>query len=292
MGAPMPLLRRSATPHLARLRFAALAAAALLLITAIVVASLAVRNGSQTAGTVVPVHLAIKPEAIASRVVADQREVVASYDRTEPASPPAPEPADPNRTWNERTAAAVGKFVLQYGLEGETFDKPQFLDAIRYKAAQWGDATLAADYAEGLALATEKTLTDPGLISLFETPTAKPGAVPGTGKEGDAAAQQPAGRLYRGSPANVVNGLIETYAQQFFDKAEKRSGEQARAELETTIAKATGMTQIYLAASAFSAGLMLVFIAIALAIEQRLRALGGVERPDGSQTEADGPTHP
>jgi hypothetical protein len=248
-----------------------MAGAALLLVAALVLAGLAGRNWQQPAATAMPVRSVVAPEVIANRVVEDHIQVVASFEKLQPDAVAATEPADPNLVWNERTAAAVGHFVAKYGLEGETFNKPQLLRAIRARAAQWGDAALAADFAQGLAIATEQTLTDPRLLKLFATSAAISAAASGSSNAAAASAQQAPRRLYQGSPAHVVNDLVETYALQFAATLEKQPGERAKKAFDAATARASTMTQIVLAVSALSACLMLVCIAIVLRLAQAMK---------------------
>ena len=170
-------------------------------------------------------------------------------------------------------------------LGAETIDKASVLEVTRAKSQQYRDATVAADFAQGLAITMGKALADPKVIQLVELPTvpAKPVAAastpaPGTEEVMESSLEQPVARPFKESPIGIVNDVLGTYVRLFAEKIEKKAQEKAQAELDEVTRKATAMTQIYIAGAAFGAFLLLVFISIVVKIERNLRALTPVAR--------------
>ena len=281
----MSVLKRVEEAYLEVLRFIIIAAASLLLIGAMVVAGLAANNWSQHGPSGEQATAPITPEDVTNKVIAAKADAPASTEKPVLDAAKAKAQVDPNEPLHERTATAIVNFVTKYGKGAETIDKPSVLEVTREKSQQYRDATVSADFAQGLAITMEKALSDPKVIQLVELPTvpAKPAAAastpaPGTEEVIESSLEQPVARPFKESPIGIVNDVLGTYVRLFAEKIEKKAQEKAQAELDEVTRKATAMTQIYIAGAAFGAFLLLVFISIVVKIERNLRALTPVGR--------------
>ncbi len=280
----MSVLKRVEEAYLEVLRFIIIAAASLLLLGAIVVAGLAASNWSSHGDTGESANVPIKPEDVTSKVVANKADATPAKETPALDAASSTKKVDPNQAFHERTAVAIFNFVTKYGKGVETIDKPSVLDVARAKSAQYSDAAVAAEFAQGLAVTMEKALADPKVIKLVELapPAAKPAATAsapaaaaGT-EEVIEGADQPVARPFKESPIGIVNDVLGTYMHLFAEKVDKKAQEKAQAEIDEAARKATALTQFYFAAGAFGAFLMLVFISIVVKIERNLRALGPI----------------
>jgi hypothetical protein len=281
----MSVLKRVEEAYLEVLRFIIIAAASLLLIGAVVVAGLAASNWSQHAGSEEQASAPITPEDVTNKVVAAKSDAAPATGKPVLAESTIKAQVDPNQPFHERTATAIVNFVTKYGKGVETLDKASVLEVTHSKTQLYNDAAVAADFAQGLAITMEKSLTDPKIIKLVELPpvpvATKPAtsaSMPSTETEEviEGAVEQPVTRPFKESPIGIVNEVLKTYERLFAEKTERKAQEKAQAELDEVTRKATAMTQIYIAGGAFGAFLMLVFISIVVKIERNLRVLGPV----------------
>ena len=275
----MSVLKRIEEAYLDVLRFIIIAAASLLLLGAIVAAGMAGNNWGKRTGAGDQTNVSVAPEEVADMVVAMKADAAPSAGKPVPDAAAQSKKVDPNQAFHERTATAVYNFVTKYGKGAETIDKSRVISVTSTKARQYKDPATEAEFAQGVALTMEKTLSDPKIIKLVELPaeSVKPPqapteAVPG----GDAADIQPVPSValpFKESPIGIVNNVLDTYSRLFAERIEKKVSDRNQAELEESAHKATAMTQLYFAAGAFGAFLMLVFISIVVKIERNLRAL-------------------
>jgi hypothetical protein len=79
---------------------------------------------------------------------------------------------------------------------------------------------------------------------------------------------------------DVINNALNLFTQKFHEQIQKENAEFAAKKEEYIAKKAEGMQSLYVAAGAFTAFLMIVFLSIIIRIERNLRHLEN--RPVGT----------
>lgn len=152
---------------------------------------------------------------------------------------------DPNAAFYERASNAIVTFVAKYSGGAETVDKAQVIAITKERANSLNDPKLVAAFAEGFAESIEKTLADPSIIKTAQTT----------------------------STLDVINKALNIFTQKFHEQIEKENAQFVAKQQEYIAKKAEGMQSLYIAAGAFAAFLMIVFLSIIIRIERNLRHL-------------------
>jgi hypothetical protein len=278
----MSALKRVEELYLDVLRFIIISVASILLIGAVVFAALAASNLGHQVAKDTQANSTVNPNEVTEGVLASKsnekagktpiRKDVGDDDNTN----------DPNLALHERTAQAIVAFVNKNGQGIESLAKEGVIEVSKRKANQFKEPATAKEFAEGLAITMEKTLSDPKILKLFEPlPTAPPPPAPAAQSTDTEAVEQasPAVASLRESPIGVVNDTLTTYTKLFNQKVQNRERANEQAITDEIERKATAMTQLYVAGGAFGAFLFLVFISIVVKIERNLRVLTISEKP-------------
>lgn len=269
----MVVLKRVEELYLEVLRFIIIAAASLLLLAAVVFGVLAASNYSQTShgGEHAPAN--VNPADVTEGVLASKTD-------KKPADNNAPRQvgeegnaSDPNVPTYERLAKVIVEFVSKNGRGVETLQKESVIEVTKRKTHQYEDPTVAKEFVDGLAVAMEKTLSDPKVLKLFEPMPAPPAAKPAVAETEVVELPVPVAPLLRESPIEIVNATLSTYIRLFNEKLKERERAKDEAAATEVQKKAVAMTQLTIAGATFGAFLFLVFISIVVKIERNLRTL-------------------
>lgn len=152
---------------------------------------------------------------------------------------------DPNAAFYERASNAIAIFVTKYSGGTESVEKAQVVEITKERAESLSDPKLVTAFAKGFAESIEKTLADPSVIK-----TAK-----------------------NTSTLDVINKALNLFTQHFNEQIVKENEQFAVRQQEYIAKKAEGMKSLYVAAGAFVAFLMIVFLSIIIRIERNLRHL-------------------
>lgn len=155
--------------------------------------------------------------------------------------------SDPNLVSYERAANAIANFVEKYSEGNESVEKQQIVAITKQRAESIGDTKLTNQFALGFADTIEKTLADQSVI-----------------KQGQ-----------NTSTLDVVNKALGIFTQKFNEQIQKEKASFAAKQQEYMNKKADGIQSLYIAAGAFTAFLMIVFLSIIIRIERNLRHLEG-----------------
>ncbi len=234
------MLQKLENAYLAILRFVVIAVAGILLV-AVVIQGL----NSFKAIQLEPEAKKITPNVSAQELIngLTEKPVVPQSEYHEDAG--NTNTIDPNAAFYERAANAISAFVSKYSGGAEGVDKSQVIQITKGKAESLNDKKLVSAYAKGFAESIEKTLTDPSVIKAAQTT----------------------------STLVVINKAFDIYTQKFNEQIEKENQELAAKQQEYIEKKAEGMQSLYVAAGAFVAFLMIVFLSIIIRIERNLRHL-------------------
>lgn len=152
---------------------------------------------------------------------------------------------DPNAALYERASNVIAAFVTKYSGGAESVEKAQVVEITKERAESLNDPKLVAAFAKGFAESIEKTLVDPSVIRTAQTT----------------------------STLDVINKALNIFTQNFHGQIEKENAQFAAKQQEYIAKKAEGMESLYVAAGAFVAFLMIVFLSIIIRIERNLRHL-------------------
>ena len=235
------MLQKLENTYLAILRFLVIAVASVLLVAVVILGF-----NSFKAIQFEPVAKEITPQVSEQELIKGIIEKPISQ-ATEPVDGKSDTPAatDPNMAFYERAANAVVTFVSNHPDKGESVEKANVIEITKKRANSLYDPKLVSAFAKGFADSIEKTLAD---------------------KSVNNAAQST-------SPLDVVNKALNLFTQKFNAQIEKANAEHAAKQREYVEKKADGMQSLYVAAGAFVAFLLIVFLSIIIRIERNLRHL-------------------
>lgn len=277
----MSVLKRVEELYLEVLRFIIIASASVLLVVAVVLASIAASNFGHPTDKDAQQTSVVNPAEVTNGVLTAKANAKPSKAPAQKEVGEETNSADPNQATYERIAKTIVNFVKKYGQNIESVSNEDVIKVTRSKTAMYHDAATAKEFANGLAASMEKTLSDQKILKLFEAsastvapaPTPTP-VVQTTESENveQPAPVAPAPALLE-SPLGIVNETLSTYIRMFNETLQAHEQAKAQALAEEVERKANAMTQLYIAGGAFGAFLMLVFISIVVKIERNLREL-------------------
>lgn len=267
----MSVLKRVEELYLEVLRFIIIAAASLLLLAAVVFGALAASNYSQSSHGSEHTPANVNPADVTEGVLASKADKKPAANNAPSQVGEEGNASDPNEPTYERIAKVIVDFVGKNGHGVETLQKAPVIEVTKRKTNQYEDPAVAKEFVDGLAIAMEKTLTDPKVLKLFEPMPAPPAVKPAAPETEEVEQPAPVAPLLRESPIEIVNATLSTYIRLFNEKLKEREqakNEAAAAEIQK---KAAAMTQLTIAGATFGAFLFLVFISIVVKIERNLR---------------------
>jgi len=236
------MLQKLENAYLAILRFVVILVAGILLV-AVVVLGLQSFQAIQ----IEPKARDITPTVSAQELV----QAVTEKSMSDPSLPQEPsastkkEDPDPLAALYERTGQVIVAFVEKNSNGAESVDSSKVIELIRRRAESFDDNKITHAFANGCADSIIKTLADPVVIKEAQTSSA----------------------------VDVVNKVLNAYSDKFREKIEMEKAELASRLQEQIEKKARGMTNLYFAAGAFIAFLLIVFLSIVIKIERNLRHL-------------------
>ena len=252
----MTMLQRIENTYLAILRLVVVGASGLMLVSAIVLAIKAapLLNDAEEATARLK---AVSPESIIELLT--KKEAAASGQK---AAKTQSEPEIDERLVS-KVADQLSKFVSEQSAGSVSLKTEKVRDIIRSDAQAQATAQLKSEYLNALAASVEKALAHPGVLSLLKS-AAVTNSV-NADSAGSAERQHPAVRL--------VVDLLGKFNQSFNASVEAQARETQLARQDQEKARARATTNLYTAAAAFGAFLLIVFLSVFLKIERNLRAL-------------------
>ncbi len=256
----MTLLQRIENTYLAILRLAVVGASGLLLVTAIVLAIKAaplLRDADESPAPLKTVSADSMIELLTKKE--------ASAPKQRPASPKSEPELDERLV--TKVAEALSKFVSENSGGSVSLKTEKVKELIRADALAQATPQLKGEYLNALAASVDKALTHPSILSLLKSQM----ATNSSKAEGDGSAdrQHPTVRL--------VVDLLGKFNESFNASVETQARETQLARQALEKAKARATTNLYTAAAAFGAFLLIVFLSVFLKIERNLRALSWEE---------------
>jgi len=152
---------------------------------------------------------------------------------------------DPNAAFYERASNAIVAFVAKYSNGSESVEKATLLEFTKERAESFDDPKLVTAFAKGFADSIEKTLANPAVIKTAQTTSA----------------------------LDVVNKALKLFTQKFNEQIKDENAKFVAEQQKYIKKKAEGMQSLYVAAGAFVAFLLIVFLSIIIRIERNLRHL-------------------
>ncbi len=160
----------------------------------------------------------------------------------------APQPAvDANQPHYARAAGFIISFVAKQSNNGEVLDKSGIEKFIKEHADAQPTPELVTAFAKGFADAIEATLTTPSVALLAS----------------------------QSSAIAVVSNALDAYTEVFNQQVEDKEANYIAAQQKHQEDKAEAMQSLYIAAGAFGAFLLIIFLSIFIRIERNLRHLEG-----------------
>lgn len=233
------MLKKIENLYLAIVRIVVIAASSILILAAMVlgISSLSITKSA-------PEHkepvFSISDEKLIQNLTKrdNQKNIENSAKSTKAAS------EDPNKVNYERSAVAVGKFLLTISSDEET-NKDELIVIFKNLAEKYGEDNLTSIYAKNMADTFERLLPNPQVVN--------------------------AGKSLGFAP--VINGLVKLLTEQFetqISETKKENDELQRNYIES---KEKGAQSLYLAGGTFGGFLLIVFLSIVIRIERSLRNL-------------------
>lgn len=235
------MLQKLENAYLAILRFVVIAVAGILLVVVVILGF-----SSFKAIQFEPESKEITPEVSAQELINGITEKTSVQPGDSHVEASHANKADPNAAFYERVSNAIVTFVAKYSGGAEGVEKEEVSKITKNRAESLNDPKLVSAFAKGFAESIEKTLSDPSVIKTAQST----------------------------STLEVVNKVLNLYAQKFHEQIEKENAAFAAKQREYVEKKADGMNSLYVAAGAFAAFLMIVFLSIIIRIERNLRHLG------------------
>jgi hypothetical protein len=124
-------------------------------------------------------------------------------------------------------------------------DKAEGIEITKGRAESFDDPKLVGAFAKNFAESVEKTLADPSVIKQAQTTSA----------------------------LAVIENVLNLFDQKFHEQIEKENAQFAAKQQQHISEKADGIQSLYIAAGAFAAFVIIVFLSIIIKIERNLRYL-------------------
>lgn len=156
---------------------------------------------------------------------------------------------DQNKVYYERSAKALVDFVAKNSAFNESVDPPAIVEFVQNKAKAMGEKVYVDAYAKTFADAIEKALVDKKVVEKTKT-----------------------------TPAiDIVNAAANTFTLEFLKKMEGEDKAIKEQQAKYAVEKIEATSKLYMAAGAFAAFLLIVFLSIFIKIERNLRKLDVVK---------------
>jgi hypothetical protein len=154
---------------------------------------------------------------------------------------------DPNAVFYERAANVMAAFDEKYSESDRVVrvDKAEGIEITKGRAESFDDPKLVGAFAKNFAESVEKTLADPSVIKQAQTTSA----------------------------LAVIENVLNLFDQKFHEQIEKENAQFAAKQQQHISEKADGIQSLYIAAGAFAAFVIIVFLSIIIKIERNLRYL-------------------
>ena len=234
------MLQKLENAYLAILRFVVIAVAGVLLVAVLILGF-----NSFKAIQFEPVEKDITPQVSEQELIKGITKKTASPQSVSPPGGGDEKKADQNAAFYERASNAISTFVSKYSGGAESVEKAQVVAITKQKAESLDDPKLVTAYAKGFADSIEKTLADPSVIKTAQTT----------------------------STLDIINTALNLFEHNFNEQIQKENEKFAVKQREYIEKKTEGMQSLYVAAGAFVAFLMIVFLSIIIRIERNLRHL-------------------
>ena len=256
----MAILQKLETSYLAILRFVVIVISGLLLVATLILSVTALvnlRDGPES-GQSTP---KVTPDQIVKDLTKTQAKSGAPITR--PSSAQATQaPVDPNHAEYERAANIIVSFVSRYG-RGEEVPKDAVIRVVKNRVETQPTPELIKACASGLPGILEKVLLDKKVVELVSRPV---------WSESSDDLQQHDMTVGR-SPVWVANMVLDQYFAMFKQQVDQAMVDEEIERSGQAIRKEQAMQNLYMAAAAFGAFLLLALLAIIVRVERNLRPL-------------------
>jgi hypothetical protein len=234
------MLQKLENLYLAILRFVVILVAGILLAAVIVLGlnSFRALQGAPKEKEATPI---VSDDSLKKIILQRESQAEQPNANAKPTSPKS----DPNQALYDRAADSIIVYVSTHSGAAENPNRAQVSGIIKSRASKYQKQYLASAYAKAFAESIDRLLKDKDLI---------------------AAAKE-------ASALDVVNRLLNAFTEQFEEQVEKNATENQAKHQEYIEKKAEGQQSLYIAAGAFVAFLMIVFLSIIIRIERNLRHL-------------------
>ena len=152
---------------------------------------------------------------------------------------------DPNMVYYERIATAIINFYEKCTHGSSTGNKKNIIEFVKNRAEQQRDPKLVSAFVKNLDESIVVMLQDEAVIN-----TARSTLVD-----------------------DVLGKALTAFTEEFNSQIEKVNAENAAKQVEYSQKKAAGIQSLYIAAAAFGAFLIIVFLSVIIRIERNLRHL-------------------
>ena len=234
------MLQKLENAYLAILRFVVIATAGVLLVAVVILGF-----NSFKVIQFEPVAKEITPQVSEQELIKGITKKPAQTLDQLPESDGNAKKTDPNAAFYERASNAIAAFVTKYSGGAESVEKAQVVAITKERAESLDDPKLVTAFAKGFADSIEKTLADPSVIKTAQTT----------------------------SSLDVINKALNLFTQNFNEQIKKENAKFIAEQQKYIEKKSEGMQSLYVAAGAFVAFLMIVFLSIIIRIERNLRHL-------------------
>lgn len=234
------MLQKLENAYLAILRFVVIATAGVLLVAVVILGF-----NSFKAIQFEPVAKEITPQVSEQELIKGITEKPARAQNQSPENDAGTKKIDPNAIFYERASNAIFNFVAKYSGGAESVEKAQVVEITKNRAESLDDPKLVTTFAKGFADSIEKILTDPSIIKTAQNT----------------------------SSLDIINKALNLFTKNFNEQIQKENARFAAEQQKYIEKKAEGMQSLYVAAGAFVAFLMIVFLSIIIRIERNLRHL-------------------
>ena len=234
------MLQKLENAYLAILRFVVIAIAGVLLVAVVILGF-----NSFKAILLEPVAKEITPQVSEQELIKGITEKPALPKSKSHKGDGDTKEIDPNAAFYERASNAIVAFVAKYSNGSESVEKATLLEFTKERAESFDDPKLVTAFAKGFADSIEKTLANPAVIKTAQTTSA----------------------------LDVVNKALKLFTQKFNEQIKDENAKFVAEQQKYIKKKAEGMQSLYVAAGAFVAFLLIVFLSIIIRIERNLRHL-------------------
>jgi len=255
----MAILQKLETTYLAILRFVVIVISGLLLAATLILSVTALvnlRDGAKS-GQSTP---KVTPDQIVTELTKTQAKPGAPITR--PSAQATQTPVDPNHAEYERAANIIMPFVSKYG-RGEEVPRDAVIRVVKNRVETQPTPELIKACASGLPGILEKVLLDKEVVELVSRPV---------WSESNDDLQQHDMTVGR-SPVWVANMVLDQYFAMFKQQVDQAMVDEEIERSGQAIRKEQAMQNLYMAAAAFGAFLLLALLAIIVRVERNLRPL-------------------